>query len=65
MPFAWFVSENAVDIKHSAPSGPIDEVTFRWIMNEDPMATEKLAEGIRRFARNLQELRARIGSQLQ
>jgi transaldolase len=61
----WFVSENAVDIKHPASSDPIDEVTFRWIMNEDAMATEKLAEGIRTFARDLQELRTRIGRQLQ
>ena len=29
---------------------PMDESTFRWMMNEDPMATEKLAEGIRNFA---------------
>ena len=28
----------------------LDEKTFRWMMNEDPMATEKLAEGIRPFA---------------
>ncbi|MFT5758430.1 MAG: transaldolase [Alteromonadaceae bacterium] len=28
----------------------LNEVTFRWAMNEDPMATEKLAEGIRNFA---------------
>jgi transaldolase len=27
-----------------------DEKTFRWLMNEDAMATEKLAEGIRKFA---------------
>jgi len=27
-----------------------DEKAFRWQMNEDPMATEKLAEGIRLFA---------------
>ena len=27
-----------------------DEKTFRWLMNEDAMATEKLAEGIRNFA---------------
>ncbi len=27
----------------------IDEQQFRWQMNEDPMATEKLAEGIRQF----------------
>lgn len=28
----------------------MDEKTFRWLMNENPMATEKLAEGIRNFA---------------
>jgi transaldolase len=31
----------------------IDEKTFRWMMNEDAMATEKLAEGIRAFAKDL------------
>lgn len=29
---------------------PIDEQLFRWELNQDPMATEKLAEGIRNFA---------------
>lgn len=61
----WFISENAVDIKHPAPTDPIDEVTFRWIMNEDVMATEKLAEGIRTFAADLQKLRQQIGRRLQ
>jgi transaldolase len=61
----WFVPEDAVDIKHPDPSGPMDEVTFRWIMNEDAMATEKLAEGIRVFARDLQTLRDRIADRLQ
>ena len=28
----------------------LTETEFRWLMNEDPMATEKLAEGIRNFA---------------
>ncbi|HQQ75652.1 MAG TPA: transaldolase [Pseudomonadales bacterium] len=28
---------------------PLDEKTFRWMMNQDAMATEKLAEGIRLF----------------
>ncbi|GAA4088078.1 transaldolase [Zhongshania borealis] len=28
----------------------INEINFRWLMNEDAMATEKLAEGIRAFA---------------
>lgn len=27
-----------------------DEKTFRWLLNEDAMATEKLSEGIRKFA---------------
>ena len=29
-----------------------NEATFRWMMNEDAMATEKLAEGIRNFAKD-------------
>jgi transaldolase len=28
----------------------VDEKTFRWLLNEDAMATEKLSEGIRLFA---------------
>lgn len=31
------------------PIEATDEKSFRWSMNEDPMATEKLAEGIRKF----------------
>ena len=31
----------------------VDEKTFRWLLNEDAMATEKLAEGIRKFAFDL------------
>ncbi|MBA56263.1 MAG: transaldolase [Pseudomonadales bacterium] len=30
----------------------LTEKTFRWFMNEDAMATEKLAEGIRNFAKD-------------
>jgi transaldolase len=29
---------------------PLTQAQFRWLMNEDAMATEKLAEGIRNFA---------------
>ncbi len=40
-------------VKNAQKSGEekidIDELTFRWLLNEDAMATEKLAEGIRRF----------------
>lgn len=28
----------------------IDEAIFRWLLNEDQMATEKLSDGIRKFA---------------
>ena len=35
---------------------PMNESAFRWMMNEDPMATEKLAEGIRNFARDALKL---------
>jgi transaldolase len=35
-----------------------DEATFRWMMNEDAMATEKLAEGIRNFAKDQVKLEA-------
>jgi len=34
----------------------LDEKAFRWMMNEDAMATEKLAEGIRGFAADLKKL---------
>ncbi len=32
------------------PRLALTESSFRWAMNEDAMATEKLAEGIRAFA---------------
>lgn len=38
----------------------IDEKTFRWMMNEDAMATEKLAEGIRNFTKDLVNLEKQI-----
>ena len=42
----------------------LDEKTFRWMMNEDEMASDKLSDGIRKFAidaKKLEELvRARI-----
>lgn len=37
----------------------MDESTFRWMLNEDTMATDKLSEGIRKFAvdqRKLEDL---------
>jgi transaldolase len=43
----------------------LDEKTFRFILNEDAMATEKLAEGIRVFARDLRLLRELVSKRLQ
>lgn len=38
------------------PVAVFDEASFRWAMNEDAMATEKLAEGIRNFAADIRKL---------
>ena len=43
----------------------LDERTFRWEMNEDACATEKLAEGIRRFAADTVKLETFLGEKLQ
>lgn len=42
----------------------IDEKRFRWMMNEDAMATEKLAEGIRNFTKDLVKLESQIVAML-
>jgi len=42
----------------------LDENTFRWALNENPMATEKLAEGIRRFNADLLKLKDFIAAGL-
>jgi transaldolase len=38
----------------------LDEKAFRWMMNEDAMATEKLAAGIRQFASDQEKLESRL-----
>lgn len=43
---------------------PIGEGAFRWEMNEDAMATEKLAEGIRNFHADALKLGTIIGERL-
>jgi len=42
----------------------VDENIFRWEMNEDAMATEKLAQGIRGFAADIEKLETMIAEQL-
>lgn len=42
----------------------LDEKKFRWLLNEDAMATDKLAEGIRKFAADAVKLEEMIKSEL-
>ena len=46
------------------PRQTLDESQFRWALNEDAMATEKLAEGIRLFARDQEKLEALLLAKL-
>lgn len=38
----------------------IDEKSFRWYLNENAMATEKLSEGIRNFAKDADKLKLQV-----
>jgi len=42
------------------PRIELDEKAFRWMMNQDAMATEKLADGIRQFAADQEKLESRL-----
>lgn len=42
----------------------MDEKTFRWMLNEDQMGTEKLSDGIRLFAKDLGILRDMVKKEL-
>ncbi|MCX6972216.1 MAG: transaldolase [Verrucomicrobia bacterium] len=42
----------------------LDEKLFRWMLNEDAMATDKLAEGIRKFAADIVKLEGIIKKSL-
>lgn len=42
----------------------LDEKAFRWEMNQDPMATDRLADGIRRFAADSEKLAEMVEAQV-
>jgi transaldolase len=46
--------------KDSVEKLPLDEKSFRFLLNEDAMATEKLAEGIRLFSADIVKLEKKI-----
>ena len=52
------------DTVKAEPLVSLDEKSFRWAMNQDAMATEKLAEGIRGFAKDMDTLRGQIAKAL-
>ena len=43
----------------------LDEKTFRWMLNEDEMANDKLSDGIRKFAVDAGKLEDLIRARLQ
>lgn len=44
--YAIFITAKESDLEKVT----VDEKVFRWEMNEDEMATDKLSDGIRKFA---------------
>jgi len=42
----------------------VSEKSFRWLMNEDAMATEKLAQGIRVFSQDMVKVRVIVANKL-
>lgn len=54
----------APDKKGEITEALMDEATFRWRMNRDAMATEKLAEGIRNFDMDHQKLVTLIAARM-
>ena len=45
-------------------SRALDEKAFRFALNEDAMATEKLSEGIRAFVKDLRSLRTLVAQRM-
>lgn len=43
----------------------LNEAEFRWLMNEDQMATDKLSEGIRKFAVDVRKLEKLLQEKIQ
>jgi transaldolase len=43
----------------------LDEKSFRYMLNEDAMATDKLADGIRLFAQDLMKLRELVSKRIE
>lgn len=53
-PLTAALDASAIDVLADQP--PLTEAAFRWAINDNPMAADLLADGIRRFARDQQAL---------
>lgn len=51
-------------VKAETPPSPLTEAEFYWLHNQDPMAVEKLAEGIRLFAVDQEKLESMLAELL-
>ena len=49
---------DSAQVIETQPKLSLNQADFRWMHNEDAMATEKLAEGIRNFTRDQEKLEA-------
>lgn len=47
------------------PPSPLSEAEFYWLHNQDPMAVDKLAEGIRLFAQDQEKLESMLSELLE
>lgn len=52
------------DGQRTQPTQSLSEAAFRWQHNEDAMATDKLADGIRRFAADQRKLEEQLAQRL-
>lgn len=53
-----------VEQKYSTKPSRLNEAQFYWEHNQDPMAVDKLAEGIRKFAADIETLEATLQAML-
>jgi transaldolase len=58
------LSPDKAAVECKEPKISLDEKAFRWMHNEDQMATEKLSEGIRLFAADTTKLEKFISQKL-
>ena len=53
------------NINENKNYGKLEEKQFRWMLNEDEMANDKLSDGIRKFAFDATKLEELIRSRIQ